>query len=177
LKIQRIARDWDTTTRLDFEYFQPDFGFHPVLKIGCVESFAALFAFQTSGGTSTFPETFGGKVGECFEKTQRYPAHHALVCELKESRPLFEGSSAGGDYGHRAPRTHGKEDSKANSHAKVHVSFMRLEAHKSTRVKRGLPGGKRKCRVTPFAIDHYDAKGDMGAMTRCTAFPARSLGT
>jgi lysine 6-dehydrogenase len=45
--------------------------------------FATLIAFQTSGGTSTLPETFAGRVGECFEKTLRYPGHYDLLCELK----------------------------------------------------------------------------------------------
>src|SRR5581483_11373060 len=46
--------------------------------------FAPLIAFHTSGGTSTLPETFEGRVGECFEKTLRYPGHYDLLCELKE---------------------------------------------------------------------------------------------
>src|SRR5271157_2333093 len=48
-----------------------------------MEGFAPLVAFQTSGGTSTLPETFEGRVGECFEKTLRYPGHYDLLCELK----------------------------------------------------------------------------------------------
>jgi lysine 6-dehydrogenase len=35
--------------------------------------FSPLVAFHTSGGTSTLPESLEGKVGECFEKTLRYP--------------------------------------------------------------------------------------------------------
>ena len=46
--------------------------------------FAPLIAFHTSGGTSTLPETFEGRVGECFEKTLRYPGHYDLLCELNE---------------------------------------------------------------------------------------------
>src|SRR5258705_7367926 len=46
--------------------------------------FSPLVAFHTSGGTSTLPESFEGKVGECFEKTLRYPGHYDLLCELKE---------------------------------------------------------------------------------------------
>src|SRR3954467_3283711 len=38
-----------------------------------------LDAFHTSGGTSTLPETFSGKVGECFEKTLRYQGHIDLI--------------------------------------------------------------------------------------------------
>ena len=40
-----------------------------------IEGFPELEAFHTSGGTSTLPETFQGQVGECFEKTLRYPGH------------------------------------------------------------------------------------------------------
>ena len=49
-----------------------------------IDGFAPLVAFQTSGGTSTLPETFEGRVGECFEKTLRYPGHYDMLCELKE---------------------------------------------------------------------------------------------
>src|SRR5215471_16365695 len=38
-----------------------------------------LVAFHTSGGTSTLPETFKGKVRECFEKTLRHPSHYQLI--------------------------------------------------------------------------------------------------
>src|SRR5438445_6854985 len=49
-----------------------------------MSGFPPLMAFHTSGGTSTLPESFEGKVGECFEKTLRYPGHYDLLCELKE---------------------------------------------------------------------------------------------
>src|ERR1700756_707751 len=38
-----------------------------------ITGFPPLVAFHTSGGTSTLPETFEGRVGDCFEKTLRYP--------------------------------------------------------------------------------------------------------
>src|SRR3954470_10403920 len=44
-----------------------------------IEGFEPLVGFHTSGGTSTLPETFKGRVGECFEKTLRYPAHYTMV--------------------------------------------------------------------------------------------------
>ena len=47
-----------------------------------MEGFPELEAFHTSGGTSTLPETFQGKVGECFEKTLRYPGHLAMLRTL-----------------------------------------------------------------------------------------------
>jgi len=49
-----------------------------------IAGFPPLVAFHTSGGTSTLPETFEGRVGECFEKTLRYPGHYDLLCELNE---------------------------------------------------------------------------------------------
>ena len=42
-----------------------------------IPGFPTLEAFHTSGGTSTMPETFGKNIGECFEKTLRYPGHVA----------------------------------------------------------------------------------------------------
>ena len=50
-----------------------------------------------------------------------------------------------------------------------------LEAHESLRSPgvRGLLGGRLKGRVAIFTlVDHYDAKTDMSAMMRTTAFPA-----
>lgn len=47
-----------------------------------MEGFAELEAFHTSGGTSTLPETFHGHVGECFEKTLRYPGHARMLRSL-----------------------------------------------------------------------------------------------
>src|ERR1700739_5130550 len=52
---------------------------------------------------------------------------------------------------------------------------MRREAHESVRSPgvRGLLGGALKGRVASFTlVDHYDAKTDMSAMMRTTAFPA-----
>src|SRR5512142_682384 len=47
-----------------------------------VDGFPELEAFHTSGGTSTMPETFGKSVGECFEKTLRYPGHFQMIRSL-----------------------------------------------------------------------------------------------
>ena len=140
-----------------------------------MEGFAPLVAFQTSGGTSTLPETFEGRVGECFEKTLRYPGHYDLLCELKdlglfsnekmrvgnvEVAPrallakVFEGKFAGKGperlyHAHRGPRIH--------------------QVSGSSRITRG----KLKGRIATFTmVDHYDPKSDMSAMMRTTAFPA-----
>jgi lysine 6-dehydrogenase len=137
--------------------------------------FAPLIAFHTSGGTSTLPESFAGKVGECFEKTLRYPGHYDLLCELKELG-LFSSEKMKIGDAQIAPRAvmskvfEGKFASKGPD-----VCIMRLEAHESVHTPgvRGLLGGRLKGRVASFTlVDHYDPKTDMSAMMRTTAFPA-----
>ncbi len=137
--------------------------------------FSPLVAFQTSGGTSTLPESFEGKVGECFEKTLRYPGHYDLLCELKELG-LFSSRKVRVGKVEVAPRAlmsrifEGKFASKGPD-----VCIMRLEAHESVSAYgvRGLLGGRLKGRVATFTlVDHYDPKTDMSAMMRTTAFPA-----
>jgi lysine 6-dehydrogenase len=140
-----------------------------------MSGFAPLVAFHTSGGTSTLPETFEGRVGECFEKTLRYPGHFDLLCELKELG-LFSSEKVTIGKNEVSPRSvmakifEGKFASKGPD-----VCIMRLEAHESVRTPgvRGLLGGRLKGRVAKFTmVDHYDPKTDMSAMMRTTAFPA-----
>src|SRR6266496_1848581 len=140
-----------------------------------MNGFSPLVAFHTSGGTSTMPETFEGRVGECFEKTLRYPGHYDLLCELKELG-LFSSEKMKFGKAEIAPRAMmsqifaGKFASKGPD-----VCLMRLEAHESVHRAgvRGLLGGRLKGRVASFTmVDHYDPKTDMSAMMRTTAFPA-----
>jgi lysine 6-dehydrogenase len=140
-----------------------------------MDGFSPLVAFHTSGGTSTLPESFEGRVGECFEKTLRYPGHFDLLCELK-ALGLFSGEKMKIGKVQIAPRAlmskvfEGKFASKGPD-----VCIMRLEAHESVRTPgvRGLLGGRLKGRVATFTlVDHYDPKTDMSAMMRTTAFPA-----
>jgi len=140
-----------------------------------MEGFAPLVAFHTSGGTSTLPESFEGRVGECFEKTLRYPGHYDLLCELKELG-LFSSEKMRIGNAEVSPRAvlsrifEGKFAGKGPD-----VAIMRIEAHESVTSPgvRGLLGGKLKGRVATFTmVDHYDAKSDMSAMMRTTAFPA-----
>jgi lysine 6-dehydrogenase len=140
-----------------------------------MDGFAPLVAFHTSGGTSTMPETFEGKVGECFEKTLRYPGHYDLLCELN-NLGLFSNDKMRVGNVEVAPRAlmskvfEGKFAGKGPD-----VCIMRVEAHESIKAPgvRGLLGGKLKGRVATFTmVDHYDPKSDMSAMMRTTAFPA-----
>ena len=140
-----------------------------------IAGFSPLVAFHTSGGTSTLPETFEGRVGECFEKTLRYPGHYDLLCELKELG-LFSSEKMKFGKVELSPRAmmsrifEGKFASKGPD-----VCIMRLEAHESVNRPgaRGLLGGRLKGRVASFTmVDHYDPKTDTSAMMRTTAFPA-----
>ena len=140
-----------------------------------MDGFAPLVAFQTSGGTSTLPETFAGKVGECFEKTLRYPDHYNLIRGLKELGLFSSEKMLIGDV-EVAPRALLEKvfvDKFAGEGPDVCI--MRLEAHESVKAPgvRGLLGGKLKGRVATFTmVDRYDPKSDMSAMMRTTAFPA-----
>ena len=109
-----------------------------------MNGFSPLVAFHTSGGTSTLPESFEGKVGECFEKTLRYPGHYDLLCELK-ALGLFSSEKMKIGKAEISPRSvmskifEGKFASKGPD-----VCIMRLEAHESVRSPgvRGLLGGR-----------------------------------
>jgi len=140
-----------------------------------MDGFAPLVAFQTSGGTSTLPETFAGKVGECFEKTLRYPDHYDLLCGLKELGLFSNEKMLIGDVevAPRALLAKVFEDKFAGDGPDICI--MRLEAHESVKAPgvRGLLGGKLKGRVATFTmVDRYDPKSDMSSMMRTTAFPA-----
>ena len=140
-----------------------------------MHGFAPLVAFQTSGGTSTLPETFAGKVGECFEKTLRYPDHYNLIRGLKDLGLFSSEKMLIGDV-EVAPRALlAKVFESKFAGDGPDLCIMRLEAHESVKAPgvRGLLGGKLKGRVASFTmVDHYDPKSDMSAMMRTTAFPA-----
>ena len=140
-----------------------------------IAGFPPLVAFQTSGGTSTMPETFEGVVGECFEKTLRYPGHYDLLCELKELG-LFSSEKMKIGKVEIAPRAvmskilEGKFAGKGPD-----VCILRVEAHESVREPgvRGLLGDHSGGRVLSYTmVDHFDPESGMSAMMRTTAFPA-----
>jgi lysine 6-dehydrogenase len=125
-----------------------------------IPGFPVLEAFHTSGGTSTMPETFAGKVGECFEKTIRYQGHVAKIRALYEFG-LFD----------KKPRKIGKlEISPRTLMADLmveklkgdqpDVTIMRLEAHLGSMVHAFT------------MIDRFDSKTKLTSMMRTTAWPA-----
>ncbi len=125
-----------------------------------IKGFEILAAFHTSGGTSTMPETFKGMVGECFEKTLRYPGHFAMVRSLYDlgffSKEKLKIGSA-----RVSPReiTSRLLVDKLTS-AAPDVCIMRVEAHRGDA-------------VSSFTmVDRFDGKSGMTAMMRTTAWPA-----
>jgi len=125
-----------------------------------IPGFPVLEAFHTSGGTSTMPETFGGKVGECFEKTIRYEGHVAKIRALYEFG-LFD----------KKPRKIGKLEISPRALMadlmveklkgdQPDVTIMRLEAHHGSTVHAFT------------MVDRFDSKTKLTSMMRTTAWPA-----
>ena len=134
-----------------------------------------LEAFHTSGGSSTLPETFAGKVGECFEKTLRYPGHAAMIRGLKElglfsRKPRRVGKT---EISPRALTAALMEEKMAGE--EPDITIMRVEAHP---VRPGALRGLLGRRPSPVPvlsftlIDRYDAASGMSSMMRTTAWPA-----
>jgi lysine 6-dehydrogenase len=125
-----------------------------------IGGFDKLVAFHTSGGTSTMPETFAGKVGECFEKTLRYPSHFPMIRSLYDLG-FFSNEKIKVGKNELAPRelTAKLFLEKLSSDA-PDVCIMRIEAH-------------RNGSVTSYSlVDDYDPATGMTAMMRTTAWPA-----
>ena len=125
-----------------------------------IRGFRPMVAFHTSGGTSTMPESFQGEVGECFEKTLRYPDHYKLVRGLYDLG-FFSSQKQRLQSGEISPR-------ELTAHLFLEklsgeepdVTIMRVEAHCKKRV------------FSYTMVDEYDNKAGMTSMMRTTAWPA-----
>lgn len=141
-----------------------------------VAGFPPLEAFHTSGGTSTLPDTFAGKVGECFEKTLRYrgtlPAIRALYDFGFFSKEKVKVGKA--EVAPRQLTAHLIcEKMAGNNHADV--TIMRVEAHekRSGGLRARLGIDRREPRVLSFTmVDRFDSKTGLTSMMRTTAWPA-----
>lgn len=122
--------------------------------------FPPLDAFHTSGGTSTLPETFEGKVGECFEKTLRYQGHFPIIRALYDlglfsSKPVKVGKDK---VVPRALMTKIFEDKFAGN--EPDVTILRVES-------------RLKGRDASFTVvDRYDPETKMTSMMRTTSWSA-----
>jgi lysine 6-dehydrogenase len=124
------------------------------------EPFGVMEAFQTSGGTSTLPETFLGRVATLDYKTIRYPGHcdkfKAMIdlglCSSEEQ--LLGGAMV------RPRRVFGDLLVKNLPHDGPDVVLVRVE----------VAGGGKRLRYD--IIDRFDPATGLSAMMRTTAFPA-----
>jgi lysine 6-dehydrogenase len=128
--------------------------------------FEELEAFQTSGGTSTLPETFEGRVQELDYKTIRYPGH----CEkfkLLTDLGFASGESVELDGVRVRPRRLLGEMLLRHLPAdEPDVVLILVEF-------RGLPEGKGEPETLRYyIIDRFDANTGLSAMQRTTSFPA-----
>jgi len=125
-----------------------------------MDGFDPMVAFHTSGGTSTMPETFRGRVGECFEKTLRYPSHYVLIRGLHDLG-FFSSDKICLAKADITPRElTARLFLQKLSGDEPDVTIMRIEAHNSG------------CITSFTLVDHYDPATKMTSMMRTTAWPA-----
>src|SRR5690349_6640542 len=125
-----------------------------------IRGFRPMIAFHTSGGTSTMPESFQGEVGECFEKTLRYPDHYKLIRGLYDLG-FFSSEKRRLQLGEVSPR-------ELTAHLFLEklsgeepdVTIMRIEAQAKKRV------------LSYTMIDYHDRRSGLSSMMRTTAWPA-----
>lgn len=99
-----------------------------------MEGFAPLVAFHTSGGTSTLPENFQGTVGECFEKTLRYPEHFRVIRGLYDFG-FFSSKNMRIGKAEISPRSLTSQlFLEKMSGNEPDVTLMRIEAHQNDKV-------------------------------------------
>jgi lysine 6-dehydrogenase len=128
------------------------------------QPFGTMEAFQTSGGTSTLPETFFGRVRELDYKTIRYPGH----CD--RFRTMIDLGLCGSepvtiDGVELIPRrVFGDLLVRNLPHDEPDAVLVRVEVT-------GRSSGEEKT-LRYDIIDRYDPVTGLSAMMRTTAFPA-----
>ncbi|HUU77232.1 MAG TPA: saccharopine dehydrogenase C-terminal domain-containing protein [candidate division Zixibacteria bacterium] len=129
------------------------------------EPFGKLEAFQTSGGTSTLPKTFLGKVNILDYKTIRYKGH----CEIMKA--IF-------DLGFKSEEKVEINECMISPREfleKILVSNLTHDDNKDVTLVRIEVIGKindEKKKLTYQIIDYYDEEKNITSMMRMTAFPA-----
>jgi lysine 6-dehydrogenase len=128
--------------------------------------FEELEAFQTSGGTSTLPETYKGRVRELDYKTIRYPGH----CEkFKLLTDLGLASS-------ETIELDGLPISPRRVLGEMLVRHLPADEPDVVLILvefRGKPSGKSLAETLRYyIIDRFDKKTGLSAMQRTTSFPA-----
>ncbi len=122
--------------------------------------FPELEAFHTSGGTSTLPETFAGRVGECFEKTLRYPGHAAMIRALYDFGLFSKQQRQIGKVKISPRELMAHLMLEKFTDAAPDVTVMRVEAVLGRRID------------SYTLVDKFDPETGMTSMMRTTAWPA-----
>lgn len=129
------------------------------------EPFGKLEAFQTSGGTSTLPKTFLGKVKELDYKTIRYKGH----CE--KMKAIL-------DLGFKSYDKIDFQGSKISPREFLETMLVNNLTHKNTKdislMRIEVIGfkDKKKLKISYQIIDYYDEENNLTSMMRMTSYPA-----
>ena len=150
-----------------------------VEEIEFPEPFGRMEAFQTSGGTSTLPETFLGRVRELDYKTIRYPGHcqkfkTMIDLGLCSSEPLSvilsRRSGEARENGEGPPADVRVEIAPRKILGDLLVRNLPADEPDVVLVRVEFGGGGKRLRYD--IIDRYDEATGLSAMMRTTAFPA-----
>jgi lysine 6-dehydrogenase len=131
------------------------------------EPFGRLEAFNTSGGVSTLPETYRGRVRRLNYKTIRYPGHGGVILAMKQLG-LFSSAPVEVEGARVRPReVFAAVAGPALDRGEPDVTLLRA-------TMRGKKGGRRRTRVYEM-IEYPDPERGLSAMMRTTAYPATAV--
>jgi len=128
------------------------------------EPFGKLEAFNTSGGTSTLPQTYLGKVNELDYKTIRYPGHgHKMWCLLKL-----------GFMDSKEIEIDGKKIAPRRVLEKLLEENLPPSGKDATLIRTTVEGWKgTESRIIEYeVVDLFDESTGLTSMMRTTSFPA-----
>jgi len=126
--------------------------------------FTELEAFYTSGGTSTLPATYQGKIKNLNYKTIRYPGHCRIFKTMIDLGFLQETKIAIGTG----------QFSRREIFERLLEETLTMEGEDAALIRitaRGVQDGRDIQKVYQ-AVEYGDEKNDLTAMMRTTAFPA-----
>ncbi len=142
-------------------YEDPLIGFE---QVEFPQPFGVLEAFNTSGGTSTLPLTYEGKVVNLDYKTLRYPGHgHKMWCLMKLG--LMDNKEQDFNGVKIAPRTVLERLLERN---------LPTSGKDATLVRVSVSGwkGTESRQIIYEMIDYFDDDSGLTSMMRTTSFPA-----
>lgn len=128
------------------------------------ENFSALEAFQTSGGTSTLPDTFLGKIKELDYKTIRYAGHCEKFKTMIDLGLCSSDEITVDDVKIKPRKVFGELLQKMLPADEPDYVLVRLDFV-------GVKSGERT-NLRYDIVDKYDEATNLSAMMRTTAFPA-----